>query len=298
MELNLSTAEAKLFAKLTGEATDISSTDDFRVWSQTSVRKFFPHEMLIAGIAQRSGRHVSVDRLISVGFPMGFIEAVKVRLGTFACPTLESWFLQGKPQLYDPGIGNHTTSSSESTTEFIPYDLKNVAAHGAADSTGDRATYFSFSQIPQTPTARHASLLKLLVPPLCHAFEQATLSSDPSAPGNSIHTAAAHLPIEWVQGFGLSPRELQILYWLHVGKNNDEIGLLMSRSRNTIKHQVGYLYTKLNVRTRSEAVTLAIRIGLLPDRRAPAPHPIHLDHHSLKLRNRPTWAIKKAQVGH
>lgn len=277
MDMDLSTAEAKLFAKLSGEATDVASTEDFKVWSQTTVRNFFPHEMLIAGVAQRHGLRVTVDRLISVGFPMDFIEAVKIRHGTFACPTLETWFLQGRPQLYEPGMDQSASQSGATTTEFRHYDLKNVAAHGAADLTGHSATYFSFSQIPQTPTARHAKLLELLIPPLRRAFEQATLSSEPLALVNSTHAAAARHPIEWAQGFGLSTRELQILYWLNVGKNNDEIGQIMSRSRNTIKHQVSHLFAKLNVRNRSEAVTLAIRIGLLPDRRAPAPHPIHLD---------------------
>ena len=195
-DMELSTAEAKLFARLAGEATEVASPDDFKDWAQTTVRKFFPHEMFIAGIAQRDGRHVSVDRLISVGFPMGFIEAVKARHGTFSCPTLESWFLQGRPQLYEPGIAHHSTPPSEPTTEFRNFALKNVAAHGATDSTGHRATYFSFSQIPQTLVARHANLLGLIIPPLRSAFEQATHCSETFALVNSTPAAASRQPIE------------------------------------------------------------------------------------------------------
>ena len=56
-------AEAKLFVKLAGEATEVDSSEDFKVWTQTSVRKLFP---------------------------LAFINAVTARCGAFACPTLDA----------------------------------------------------------------------------------------------------------------------------------------------------------------------------------------------------------------
>ena len=256
-EIELSTAEAKLFVKLAGEATEVDSTEDFKEWTQTSVRKLFPHEMLIAGVAQRNGARVEVDRLLSAGFPLAFINAVTARCGAFACPTLDSWFNQGRPQLYEPAKTQDSTESDESSSEFKNYDLKNVAAHGVADLSGRYATYFSFSQIPESLNLRHAKFLELLVPQLHHAFVRAT---------NQPFAYLQHAT-ELADGFGLTTREQRVLYGLWLGKTNDEIGHATRRAPDTVKHQVSSILAKLNVRTRSEAVALAVRIGMLPERR-------------------------------
>ena len=267
-DIELSTAEAKLYAKLAGEATDVASTEDFKAWAQTSVRKLFPHEMLIAGVAHRNGPRVAVDRLVPAGFPMAFINAVTARDGAFTCPTLEIWFQQGQPQLYQPNPGDRSSQALRPAKEFDAYDLKNVAAHGVPDLSGRYATYFSFSQIPKSLTKRHSDLLELLVPQLHHAYVQATagpkfgFTSD-----HPIDTTAGSSGLAWAQGFGLSTRELQVLYWLSMGKTNDQIAHATRRARDTVKHQVSGILAKLNVCTRSEAVVLAIRVGILPERR-------------------------------
>ena len=69
----------QLFVKLAGDALDVTSTDEFKVWTQTSVRKLFPHEMLIAGVAQRNGTRVDVDGLLFAGFPLAFLERRRSR---------------------------------------------------------------------------------------------------------------------------------------------------------------------------------------------------------------------------
>jgi DNA-binding NarL/FixJ family response regulator len=52
-----------------------------------------------------------------------------------------------------------------------------------------------------------------------------------------------------------------------MGKTNDEISRTVHRARDTVKHQVSGILSKLNVSTRQEAVVLAIRLGMLADRR-------------------------------
>ena len=257
MDMDLSMAEAKLFVKLAGEATEVDSSEDFKVWTQTSVRKLFPHEMLIAGVAQRNGARVEVDRLLTAGFPLAFINAVTARCSAFACPTLDAWFNQGRPQLFEPARTRDSATSRESATEFNKFDLKNVAAHGVADLSGRYATYFSFSQIPESLNLRHAKFLELLVPQLHHAFVRAT---------NQSFSYLQHAT-DLADGFGLTTREQRVLYWLWLGKTNTEIGHATRRAHDTVKHQVSHILAKLNVRTRSEAVALAVRIGMLPERR-------------------------------
>ena len=61
-----------------------------------------------------------------------------------------------------------------------------------------------------------------------------------------------------LESLGLSPREAEVLLWIAQGKNNEEIGIILGASRNTIKKHVVHLLDKLGVETRSAAAVRAI----------------------------------------
>jgi len=61
----------------------------------------------------------------------------------------------------------------------------------------------------------------------------------------------------------LSPRELEVLQLLAEGKPNKLIGVAMSIAEVTVKSHVQSLFKKLNVLSRTEAIAVANRRGLL-----------------------------------
>ncbi|HBF29876.1 LuxR C-terminal-related transcriptional regulator [Rhizobium sp.] len=63
---------------------------------------------------------------------------------------------------------------------------------------------------------------------------------------------------------GLTERELAVLQLLSSGFSNKEIGRKLALSDNTIKFHLRNIFTKLNVTTRTAAVTAARSAGLLP----------------------------------
>lgn len=63
---------------------------------------------------------------------------------------------------------------------------------------------------------------------------------------------------------GLTPREREILALVRKGFSNAEIGDLLGLSGNTVKIHVKNLYAELGVADRAEAVSEAIRRGILP----------------------------------
>ena len=69
---------------------------------------------------------------------------------------------------------------------------------------------------------------------------------------------AEHLPAE-----ELSPRELEVLRLLAEGKPNKLIGAALSISEVTVKSHVQGVFRKLNVLSRTEAIAVANRRGLL-----------------------------------
>lgn len=61
----------------------------------------------------------------------------------------------------------------------------------------------------------------------------------------------------------LTDRELRVLNLLADGLSNPEIARLLSISRNTVKFHVSSIISKLGATSRTEAVTMAIKRGLI-----------------------------------
>jgi DNA-binding NarL/FixJ family response regulator len=77
-------------------------------------------------------------------------------------------------------------------------------------------------------------------------------------PGSVAEKLAEHLGSE-----KLSERELQVLREIAKGKRNKEIGAALGIVEDTVKMHVKNLLEKLEVNDRTEAVTVALRRGIL-----------------------------------
>ena len=66
-----------------------------------------------------------------------------------------------------------------------------------------------------------------------------------------------------IQKIELSERQIEILSYVAKGFNNTEIASMVGISRDCVKAHLSAAFTRLNASSRSEAVAIAIRIGLL-----------------------------------
>ena len=78
-----------------------------------------------------------------------------------------------------------------------------------------------------------------------------------------IPAALAQTLAEHVSDDRLSPRELEVLQLVCAGKRNKEIAADLSVAEDTIKMHVRNLLSKLGASDRTEAVTIALRRGIL-----------------------------------
>jgi len=76
------------------------------------------------------------------------------------------------------------------------------------------------------------------------------------APATDSGNLAPDFPVE-----GPTARETAVLRLVAQGKTNREIGQALSISHRTVQGHLANLYGKLNVNTRTEAVTEALRLG-------------------------------------
>jgi DNA-binding NarL/FixJ family response regulator len=70
-----------------------------------------------------------------------------------------------------------------------------------------------------------------------------------------------------LESLGLSPREAEVLLWIAQGKSNEEIGLILGASRNTIKKHVLHLLEKLGLENRQSAAVRALELLSAPTRK-------------------------------
>ena len=85
-----------------------------------------------------------------------------------------------------------------------------------------------------------------------------------------VHAGETYLPpqlaaklAERVSGQALSPREIEVLQRMAVGKSNKEIGTELFISEGTVKTHIKSIFSKLDVVSRTEAVAAANRRGLI-----------------------------------
>ncbi|MDQ2787450.1 MAG: response regulator transcription factor [Chloroflexota bacterium] len=61
----------------------------------------------------------------------------------------------------------------------------------------------------------------------------------------------------------LTPREIEVLHMLAEGLGNKTVARRLGISEHTVKFHVGSIFSKLNVSSRTEAVTVGVRQGLV-----------------------------------
>ena len=63
---------------------------------------------------------------------------------------------------------------------------------------------------------------------------------------------------------GISPRELAVLHEIAAGRSNKEIAAQLHVSPNTVKTHVARLFEKLDASRRTEAISKARELGIVP----------------------------------
>jgi len=86
----------------------------------------------------------------------------------------------------------------------------------------------------------------------------------------SVHAGKRRLPAAVAQTLAehmadepISPRELEVLSLMAAGKRNKEIASELSIAEDTVKMHVRNILSKLQVSDRTEAVTIALRRGII-----------------------------------
>lgn len=248
--MGLSAPEHAAYIAAIESLLKIKTPEQLMRWTRGELQTLFPHEIFIFGVGRISANSIQIGRMLSGGFPIEYVRAIRRADGEVMSPIMTKWCKEGKPQLFDPQSGQADVPQSWLDI-FQKHQLHNMAAHGMRDLNSNVASYFVFSRIHGKLTPHHAYLLELLVPHMHVALVKVLSQIKPSHPKSRV------------PNLKLSPRELEILHWLRVGKTNWEISQILGLSEHTVKNQVRNILLKLHVHNRAQAVAKAISLRMI-----------------------------------
>ena len=136
---------------------------------------------------------------------------------------------------------------------FARMPFRRLVAHGMCGLSGEISGFFGLLCAGGEAAPRELYLFEALLPHLYTTWLRVVSEQPPSLPDTD-------LPIELSM---LTGRQIEIMRWVHEGKSNIEIGLILGISALTVKNHVQKILRKLNVQNRTQAVAKCLSHSIL-----------------------------------
>jgi LuxR family transcriptional regulator, quorum-sensing system regulator CviR len=236
--------------KILARSNDVRDADGLLALITSEVADLLHHDAMVCGYHVISTEGNYVHNVLEYNYPAGYAEALAATEGRADSPLMRRWRETLEPVLFQSGRDDDKYPA-EWVNIFKRFGLRNTIGHGILDVRGTFGSYFIFSRLPGEVGNREVFLLKLITPHLHFALMR-TIAADQKF----------NKPAESGRG-AISERQREILRWINQGKTNKEIAQLLSITEKNVKYHVEQIFTKLGVRSRAQAVSSAILLGLL-----------------------------------
>ncbi|MDA8381889.1 MAG: LuxR C-terminal-related transcriptional regulator [Betaproteobacteria bacterium] len=230
------------------ESHAIQSHWDFLVWMQLGIRELLPHDILIAawGDFPAGALHFDVSSTM-LGVRTGEF-AHRPDLVPFAVMVQDQWRrLERKPfSIQYDGASEWDVAP--------PFDsqqtgrVRSCLVHGIHNRRDGSDCLYIFVDYTHEYDKEARLLCNVVLPHVDVALRR--IEGLPYAPHGSAAITEESPPPDT---FGISGREQEIMRWVCVGKTNQEIGLILGISPNTVKNHLKRIFAKMNVSNRAQA---------------------------------------------
>lgn len=234
--------------ELIHESLRVRSRFELFLWLQGRLQAFLPHDIMIAAWGDFSRGAVEVDILTALP-------------GLGRAPLPRDDLVPDLGRLFQCWDGHGRTPFSLSADQGIfcadalekcmgrhaVRGLRSALVHAVKDVRGRHDCLYVL--LGNSPLSSQFSrrMMEALTPYLDCALRQLDM---PQAAPPEDET----LPEE-AESAALSPRELEIMEWVRMGKTNIEIGLILDISAFTVKNHLQRIFRKLDVLNRAQAVS-------------------------------------------
>ncbi len=205
-----------------------------------------PHDMFAYGFFET--RTLRVTNCFNVDFPQSYIDTSVVVDGQLKSPVIRTWMGTLKPTYVNSRIlDSQYASATRWIQNFRQHEMESVVVHGVIDANNLSASCFALGGLYDPWDQRSEYILSVTVPHLHAVFGTA-----------AARTKGTHPTFR-----PLSPRELEVIRWLALGKSVSDIGAILGISDFTVRTHIQRLINKLEATNRSHAVARAIQAGVI-----------------------------------
>jgi transcriptional regulator EpsA len=230
----------------------VHARHQFFTWTQGLLQNLIRHELLICALRNGEPLLFHVDSFATSPVepaPLGEMFRRDTSLVPHLIKTWEENYF--RPVVCETGADSQF-AQTPLVRELARAGASSVLAHGTYDVFGKPASFFVFACRADAMRPRQAYFAELVVPFLNLAWLRTQINRPVGEATGAAQGSSALL----------TPREQEILRWIHLGKSNIEIGAILGISPLTVKNHVQKILRKLNVQNRAQAVGrgLALRI--------------------------------------
>jgi transcriptional regulator EpsA len=222
-------------------------------WTQGAVQSLLPHDGLICMLHDPRLNQPRVDFFTSMVIAEQDGEFLRRANGGLFADLAHNWRRhERRPVCYGRDCANDEIDEA-ARVRFARLPFGRIIAHGVCGLNGEIGCFFGLLGAAAAADPRELYLFELLLPHF-HATWLRVQSEQP------LEAPPADEPIKVAV---LTARQVEILRWVHEGKSNIEIGLVLGISALTVKNHVQKILRKLNVQNRTQAVTKCLSQSIL-----------------------------------
>ena len=248
----LSDENLERYFRVIREGIAVRSHSDLLRWLQGEVQHYLPHEIMLAiwsDVGANHFRHDLVSALPGVRTEHLHSEnLLALQRGLYSC-----WVELGKvPYRLSLGTCGFRFEDDGSLYAFgeALHGMRSLLVHGITDERGGQDCLYAIFSSNDNLNDSTLSAMENLLPYLDTALRRLT----PLTRQHRIVPPLANVP-QSSENHGLSPREVEILDWVRVGKTNSEIASILGISIYTVKNHLRNIFKKLDVYNRTQAAS-------------------------------------------
>lgn len=225
---------------------------DFFTWLQENVNEVLPHDMLIASWGDfKSNSEISklnydvASNVSDVSTQIIFEASHEV--DSFMSRLYQDWLKNNRRWFVINNL-DQLDINHQYNANFLSKlnQLNSLLVYGVSDLRGSNECLYVFFSKKKAFEVQD-SIMGLIMPHIDNVLRRI----------QHLEPLDVVVESEEIAHFsGLTARELEIIHWVKSGKTNQEIGMILYISQNTVKSHLKRVFQKLNVTRRAQAVAI------------------------------------------
>jgi transcriptional regulator EpsA len=251
---SLTPEQLQHFHGVVSQAVNMRSHFDVLAWLQGGVQSYLPHDIMVASWGDFNNNKVQHD-VLSTLEGVRSLDSNATKLTPLMRSLFARWLNHGrKPFGLTVGESGFllTDTGLQCALGSALQHMRSAMVHGINDARGSHNCLYVTFNTREASSDDDRGALAMILPFVDTALRQvAHLPHQIHATTNVAGTLDTRFPKE----NDLSPREVEVLDWIAMGKTNHEIGIILDISAFTVKNHVQRMFKKLDVSNRAQAVS-------------------------------------------